>query len=200
MYNKTRFKASFIYKQGLLYSSPFVFLDKGELVSPYNCTIHLVYVGTALPSLNKSACKFFMYIIYLLPPTLAAEVIETVLSVCVCLFVCLSVSTLTGEPFNVWPRYLVQGLTLMTSWTCFMVKVIGQRSRSSGQKRHFHGSDLSERIPSKPLPIVWHYNIMWHHSMTSWRHNITWCHNSQRAVGGAATLVFFRYMSRIIMR
>ena len=28
-----RFKASFIYKQGLLYSNPIVFLHKGELVS-----------------------------------------------------------------------------------------------------------------------------------------------------------------------
>ena len=53
--------------------------------------------------------------------------------------VCLSVSTLTAEPFDVWSRYLVQGLILMTSWPGLMVKVIGQRSRSQGQECHFRG-------------------------------------------------------------
>ena len=40
-----RFKGSFIYKQGILYCSPFVFLDKGELVSPESVTFgHLASI------------------------------------------------------------------------------------------------------------------------------------------------------------
>ncbi len=54
--------------------------------------------------------------------------------VCVCVSVCLSVSALTAEPFSVRSRNLVQGLTLIISWTSSKVKVIGQRSRSQGQK------------------------------------------------------------------
>ena len=49
---------------------------------------------------------------------------------CVCVSVCLSVSALTAEPFDVRSRNLVQGLTLIISWMSSMVKVIGQRSRS----------------------------------------------------------------------
>ncbi len=37
------FKASFIYKQGLLYSSPSVFLDKAELVSNGNIKMTIFY-------------------------------------------------------------------------------------------------------------------------------------------------------------
>ncbi len=81
---------------------------------------------------------------------------------CVCLGVCLFVSTLTAVPFDIWSRNLVQGLTLMISWTSPMVNIIGQRSRSPGQKTWFPGfSDLSEQI-SNPS-----------HGMTSWCHDIT---------------------------
>ncbi len=67
--------------------------------------------------------------------------------VCVCVCVCASVSALTADPFDIWSRNLVQGLTLMTSWTSLLVKVIGQRSRSRGQKTSFpRFSDLSEQI------------------------------------------------------
>ena len=50
------------------------------------------------------------------------EVIKTEPSVCVCL----SVSTLTAEPFGVRSWNLVQVLTLIISWTSSKVKVIGQ--------------------------------------------------------------------------
>ncbi len=52
----------------------------------------------------------------------------------VCLCVCLFVSTLTAELFDIWPRNLVQRLTLIISRTTLLVKVIGQRSRSRGKK------------------------------------------------------------------
>ena len=52
-----------------------------------------------------------------------------------CLCVCLFVGTLTAEPFDISSQNLVYGLTLMISRTSLMVKVIGQRSRSPGQKR-----------------------------------------------------------------
>ncbi len=45
---------------------------------------------------------------------------------CVCVSVCLSVSALTAEPFGIRSRNLVQGLTLIISWTSSKVKVIGQ--------------------------------------------------------------------------
>ena len=46
----------------------------------------------------------------LLPPASAVEVIESVPSVC--LSVCPSVSTLTSEPFDLWPWFLAWELTL----------------------------------------------------------------------------------------
>ena len=64
-----------------------------------------------------------------LPPASAVEVIETEPSVCVS--VCPCVNTLTAEPIDVRSQNLVHGLTLMTSRTGSMFKVIGQRSRSS---------------------------------------------------------------------
>ncbi len=41
---------------------------------------------------------------------------------CVC--ICLPISALTAELFDVLSRYLVQGLTLMISWMSLMVKAI----------------------------------------------------------------------------
>ncbi len=52
--------------------------------------------------------------------------------VCVC--VCQCVNTLTAEPIGIHSQNLVQGLTFMKSRTSLMVKVIGQRSGSPGQK------------------------------------------------------------------
>ena len=66
-----------------------------------------------------------------LPPASAVEVIETELSVCLCVSVCPCVNTLTAELIDVQSQTLVQGLTLMTSRTSSMFTVIGQRSRSS---------------------------------------------------------------------
>ncbi len=54
--------------------------------------------------------------------------------VCLCVCVCLFVSTLTAEWFNIWSRNLVPGLTLIIPQMSLLVKVIGQRSRSQGQK------------------------------------------------------------------
>ncbi len=54
------------------------------------------------------------------------------LSVCLCF--CVSVSDLSAELFEVWPRNLPQGLTFKISWTSFEVRVIGQRSRSHGRE------------------------------------------------------------------
>ena len=49
-----------------------------------------------------------------------------VVSLAVCLSVCLSVSPLTVKPFDVWSQNLVQELTLMVNWTSSTVKFIGQ--------------------------------------------------------------------------
>ena len=70
----------------------------------------------------------------LLPPASAVEIIEMEPFVCVCVCVCvcvwvgvcLFVSALTAEPFDIWSRDLVQGLTLIISRTSLLVKVIGQ--------------------------------------------------------------------------
>ena len=67
-----------------------------------------------------------------LPPASAVEVIKTEPSVCVS--VCVSVSVLTAEPFDIRSRNLVQGLTLIIPWRSLKVKVIGHRSRSSNSK------------------------------------------------------------------
>ncbi len=65
---------------------------------------------------------------------------------------CVSVSALTAEPFGVRSRNLVWELTFIISRTSSKVKVIGQRSRSQGQKTSFSGfSDLSEQISSLGL-------------------------------------------------
>ena len=87
-----------------------------------------------------------------LPPVSVAEVIETEPFVCVCGCVCLFVSTLTAELFDIWSRNLVQRLTLIISRTSLLVKVIGQRSRSRGKKNDiFRISDLSEQLSSLGL-------------------------------------------------
>ena len=44
------------------------------------------------------------------------------------LSVCVSVSALTGEPFEAWIINLGEGCTLTTSWISVTVNVIGQRS------------------------------------------------------------------------
>ncbi len=67
------------------------------------------------------------------------------------------------EPFDLGSRNLVQGLTLMISWTRVMVKVIGQRSRLPGQKTWFHGfCDLSEQMlnPGLWCDVVTSYAVM----------------------------------------
>ncbi len=52
--------------------------------------------------------------------------------VCVSVSVCLLVSALTAEPFDIQTRNLLEALTLIISQMSSKVKVIGQRSRSPG--------------------------------------------------------------------
>ena len=61
-----------------------------------------------------------------LPHQWYVDVIKIEPSVCECVCVCLSVRTLTAEPFGIWSPNLVQELTLMTSWMGMMVEVKGQ--------------------------------------------------------------------------
>ena len=104
--------------------------------------------------------------------------------VCVC--VCPCVNTLVAEALHLWSRNLVQGLTLMISRTSSMVKVIGQRSRSQGQKMWLQWfSDFSAWIHNAGL--MWCHGMMPRHHVTShdvmWRHmrschDVTaWCHD-----------------------
>ncbi len=60
----------------------------------------------------------------------AVKGMESVPSVCVC--VCLTVSALMAEPFDVQTQSLVEALTLIISRMNSKVKVIGQSSRSPG--------------------------------------------------------------------
>ncbi len=48
--------------------------------------------------------------------------------------VCVSVSALPAEPFDIQTQNLVEALTLTISRMSLKVKVIGQRSRSPGRK------------------------------------------------------------------
>ncbi len=79
-------------------------------------------VATKFQPLNSMLFEWFLH------PASAVEVIKTGPSVC---------GTLTAEQIDVWSQNLVEVLTLMTSWRGSMVKVIGQRPRSSSQKTQF---------------------------------------------------------------
>ncbi len=61
----------------------------------------------------------------LLSPKSTIKVIK-LLCLCFSLPVWLCFSALMAEPFDEQSRHLVQGLTLMVSWTSLMVKVLGQ--------------------------------------------------------------------------
>ena len=69
-----------------------------------------------------------------LPPASAVEVIESELWVCVC--VC---QHSHAKPFDLWPWFLVWRLTLTLVRLGLLVKVVGQRSWSPGQKIWFSG-------------------------------------------------------------
>ncbi len=69
------------------------------------------------------------------PPASAVEGIKSVPSVCES--VCLLVSALTAQSFDLGSRNSVWGLTFIKSRPSLKVKVIGQRSRSPGQKIAF---------------------------------------------------------------
>ena len=96
---------------------------------------------------------------------------------CVCVSVCVCVNTLMAELFDIWSPNLVQGLTLIISWTSLILRVIGQRSRSPSQKILFPGFFSVEWRDTKPWLmvwchgiIVWRHDVMWHCGMTSRRH------------------------------
>ena len=92
--------------------------------------------------------------------TSAVEVIESVLSVCVSVCVsasviCVSVSALTAEPFNILTRNIIWTSTRTISNSMF--KVIGQSSRSTGGKILFLGNStylLSDLNGMKQNPAL----------------------------------------------
>ncbi len=94
---------------------------------------------------------------------------------CVCLSACLFVIVLMAELFDIWSQNLVQGLTLMISWTSLMVKAMGQRSRSPGQKRHFQGFLIWVNRYQTPGHGVTSSHVM------AWRDEIMWCHRMMSA-------------------
>ena len=98
---------------------------------------------------------------------------------CVC--VCVCVSALTAELIEVWSQNSTEGLTLMTSRTSLMVKVIGQRSRLPGQKRWCSGvSHLGDHVKIPELC----YGIMWRHDVTSvTSFDVKWRHRSKDRFG-----------------
>ncbi len=117
----------FNHNSQLAHTSPFL------LAMHYCDTIHVQG-----PILNNYLCDPSLIVIifcFIFPPASAVEGIKSVPSVRLC--VCLSFSSLTPEPFDVRTQNLVEGLTLTISQMSSMVKVIGQRSRSPGQKTWF---------------------------------------------------------------
>ncbi len=56
---------------------------------------------------------------------------------CVCVCVCSSVSTLMAEPFDIRAQNLASTIICIISRMSLMIRVIGQRSRSPGQKTLF---------------------------------------------------------------
>ncbi len=97
------------------------------------------------------------------PPASAVKSVESVLSVCVCV----SVSALTAEPFDIQTRNLVEALTLIISRKSLKVKVIGQRSRSPCWKTWFLKFQMDE--------LHW-ASLSWHltsYDGTAWRHDLT---------------------------
>ncbi len=108
----------------------------------------------------------------LFPPASAVEGMESVPSVC------LSVSALTAETFDIQTRNLVEALTLIISQMSLKVKVIGQRSRSPGWKNMI--SEVSAGWITQSQFVITP-DVMWRHGMTSydvtWRHGTaSWCH------------------------
>ncbi len=102
----------------------------------------------------------------------------------VCVSVCVSVRTLTTEPFDLWPWFLVWELTLTLARLGLYVKVVGQRSRSLGKISSRSSLALwwdvwseSSDIMTEYDVIVWRHDVIWRHRVTSWRHRVTsWCH------------------------
>ncbi len=117
------------------------------------------------------------------------EVIKTEPSVGVCVSQsgCQCVNALTAEPIDIRSQNLVQGLTLimlMISWATLIVKVIGQRSRSLGQKSWLLISGLCARIQN----VMSLYDAQCH-SLTSW------CYTGSASGRYRNTLVFFSLKS-----
>ncbi len=78
---------------------------------------------------------------------------------------CLFVSALTAEPFALASRNLVQGLTLMISWTSVMVEV-----KVTGPKAWFPGfCYLSEQMPN---PGLW-YDFVTSYDIMAWPCHVT---------------------------
>ena len=85
---------------------------------------------------NYGVVCVFIYALF--PPASAVEGIKSVLSLCVCVRLCVRLSALSpDEPFDVQTQNLVEGLTLIISRMTLKVKVIGRRSRSLCWKTSF---------------------------------------------------------------
>ena len=106
----------------------------------------------------------------------------------VCLSVCLFVSALTADSFDVRSWNLVQALTLMIPYN-YKLDCQGHRSKLkvTGSKNMISKFFLFEWAYAKPYPMVWHHDVMWRHGLTS-SYDVTKWRHSQRAAGGAATL------------
>ncbi len=112
--------------------------------------------------IDKSNDKPFQFSInQFFPPALAVEGMESVPSVCV------SVSALTAERFEVRTQNLVDACTLIISRMSLKVKVIGQRSRSPCWKTWiFDTSDGMAHVDS----LSWHKMSF---DVTPWYHDVS---------------------------
>ncbi len=97
-----------------------------------NQTINLDHIDdNTIVGFSELAQVLVPLALLLLPPAPAVEVIKTEPSMCDygCVSVCLLALSLLNRLTQ--GHQMVQGLTLMTSRTGLMVKIIGQSSRSS---------------------------------------------------------------------
>ncbi len=93
---------------------------------------------------------------------------------------------------------VVQGLTLMISWTSLVVKVIRSKNMISPWFTGF-------LIWEKRYQTLWHQGIMWHYDMTSRdvmgrRHNIMWRHWMTTASGPREVQQHFSVLFLFICR
>ena len=146
------------------------------VILPMSCFSNYCYLK--IKSTHLSVCHVRRRVYCsLLPPASAVEVIESVPSVGVC--VCLFVNALKSEVFNIGTWNLVCGTSVTMTQTSSKVKVIGQRSRSRGQKTLFPGYCIKTFVYN-------HYGLWYDVTMscdaTKWRHDVKWRLLAERIV------------------